>query len=75
MVKVIISGTKATINKYKWSSPDKDLAAMLNSSLPWHGAGPSDPNPDLTAAQDAIAKFGGEILQSDPVEYVEGRIY
>ena len=75
MVKVIIDGEPATINNYVWASPAEGLADLLNSELPWHGAGPSDPNPDLTAAQDAVKKFGGEVLSFTPVEYVEGRIY
>jgi hypothetical protein len=75
MVKVTIMNEPATINGYVWTSPVKGLAEFLNAFLPWHGASPSDPNPDLTAAQDAIKKFGGEIIHADPVEYVEGRIY
>ena len=75
MVKTIIAGQPATIEGYVWTSPDAGLAAMLNAGLPWHGAGPSDPNPDLTAAQDAVKTLGGEVLEASPVEYVEGRIY
>jgi hypothetical protein len=75
MVKVTIAGHPATIDGYVWTSPDAGLASMLNASLPWHGSSPANPHPDLTAAQDAIAVFGGEILHADPVEYVEGRIY
>jgi hypothetical protein len=75
MVKVTVAGQPATIDGYVWTSPVAGLADMLNAGLPWHGASPADGDPDLAAAQDAIAKFGGEILHADPVEYVEGRIY
>ena len=75
MVKVLVGGTPATINNYVWRSKDVRLADMLNGRLPWYGVSPADPNPDLTAAQDAVKKFGGEVLSFTPVEYVKGRIY
>jgi len=75
MVKVLIGERTATISDYVWESSDPLFANLLNGRLSPFGTSPADPNPDLTAAQDAIAKFGGKILQADPVEYVEGRIY
>ena len=75
MVKVLIGKTPATIDGYVWESPDVLLASLLNGFLPWYGVSPSYPNPDLTAAQDAVKRFGGEVLSFTPVEYVEGRIY
>jgi len=75
MVRIKILDEVATINGYQWRSENESLTAMLTAMLSPFGTSPSDPHPDLTAAQDAIAVFGGEILHADPVEYVEGRIY
>ena len=75
MVKIKTMGNEAIAQNGAWQSKDKLTQAMLRSLIPWHGVSPSDPNPNLTAAQKAIETFGGEILHADPVEYVEGRIY
>lgn len=75
MVKIETMKQIATINKYKWQSKNEALTAMLNAYLPTNGPSGADPNPDLTAARNIVAIFGGEILHADPTEYVEGRIY
>lgn len=75
MVTVNIAGDIATIDGYEWQSDNESLQELLNAML--HPSGPSgaDPYPDLTAAEAAIAKLGGEVTHADEVEYVEGRIY
>jgi hypothetical protein len=58
----IFQGVEATIDQYKWTSPDPEIAKILNNLLPVDGAEASDPNPDYTEAQKIIKRFGGEIL-------------
>ena len=75
MVKVNISGEIAEIKDYKWTGDNDALVGLLNAMLDFGGPAGDDPHPSLTAAQNAIARLGGEIVHSDEVEYVEGRIY
>lgn len=58
----IFQGVEATIDQYKWSSPNPKIAQILNNLLPPDGPEASDPNPDYTAAQAMVKQFGGEIL-------------
>ena len=75
MVKIKTMGSEAVIQNGVWVSDDALTQEMLRSIVPWHGVSPSDPNPNLTFAEQAVSRFGGEILHADPVQYVEGRIY
>ncbi len=75
MVKVNIGGDAAEIEGYEWTGDNDALVGLLNAMLDSSGPSGADSNPDLTAAQDAISRLGGEILHADEVEYVEGRIY
>lgn len=75
MVKVNIGGDIAEIKDYEWAGDNDALVDLLNAMLDSGGPSGADPNPNLTAAQAAISRLGGEILYADEVEYVEGRIY
>lgn len=75
MVTVNIGGDIATIDGYEWQSTNEALQDLLNGMLDPLGPSGADPNPDLTAAQAAIAALGGKVTQADKTEYVEGRIY
>ena len=73
--KIRFFDVEAVINGYKWSCPDKTLEQLLNSTLNPYGPSGADPNPDLNAALQFIETYGGELLDYDETEYVEGRIY
>ena len=66
---------EATVEDLVWTSEYPDFTDMLNSMLSPNGPSGADRNPDLTAAQKAVAFLGGEVVRFDPAEYVEGRIY
>ena len=69
---------KATINGYHWKSESVGLARLLNAQLALNhpdGPGGEDPNPDLTAAREAVKAYGGEVLEFDRVKRVAGRVY
>lgn len=65
MVKIKIGDTEATIENYEWSCKDKLLRQVLNGMLDPLGPSGADPYPDLTAAREAVAKLGGEIVEYD----------
>lgn len=76
MATVQFGASIATIDGYKWRSANLPLASLLNARLPIYGASGADPNPDLTAAQEAAKALGGAILdEGEPMESIEGRIY
>jgi hypothetical protein len=75
MVKVKILGSIATLDGQEWKSEDSILKRLLTQDLQTFGYSFYDPNPNLTAAQNAVKKWGGEVLEASPVEYVKGRIY
>lgn len=70
-----IGSFTATIDNYKWTSDNKEFAAMLTTLLPALGPSGSDPNPDHTAAVEAVNLLGGEVVSFDQLPYVDGRIY
>lgn len=72
---VKIGPHKARIEGYVWTCEDKALQRLLNALLSPFGPSGSDPNPDASAAEAAVKTLGGRVLQADPTEYVEGRVY
>ena len=64
-VTIQILMSNATIENGIWSSKDKTLKRFLDSLKPLYGHGGADPNPDLTAAQEAVNLTGGEIINID----------
>lgn len=70
-------GFEATIDGYEWTSKDERLASVLNGMLSPGGAGGEDPDPDRTAALEAVEKLGAEIVASDDEdgEYEEDEIF
>ena len=62
-VVVEIGGEKAEINDYKWTSEDKVLQGLLNSMIDPIGPSGADPYPDLTAADDAVKRLGGKVVE------------
>lgn len=75
-VTVQIGDSLATCKDWQWSSTDKQLEKKLSGLLDPRGPTGADPWPDATAAQAAIAKYGGKIVgTSNRPEPVPGRIY
>ena len=68
------NGIEATIDKYKWTSDTSKVAQAFTNLLP-----PTprsfDPNPDLTAAQEIVGRFGGEVLRFDQTPFDPKVIY
>lgn len=69
-------GITATVDGYEWSCPVKALEHILNSLLDEGGPSGSDPNPDHTAAIEALDFLGtGELVSYDEMPYVAERVY
>jgi len=74
-VKVLPEEVVAECRGYHWTSTDKDIEGYLNSLLdPWGPSG-SDPNPDYTAALQAVELLGGKVVVYDRTESVENVVY
>lgn len=67
-VKVRLGNFEATIENYRWTSPDARLAEALNARLNPSGPEASDPDPDHTAAQAAARDLDGVIVEADDEE-------
>lgn len=65
----------ATIEKYVWSSSNKDVENWLNGLLKSRSASGSDPNPDCSAARDVISLYGGTLLNCTKLEFDPDKIY
>ncbi len=72
---VRFGGIDATISGYVWSSEDESLAGMLNAMLPAGGPSGADPNPDGTAAQEAVRILRGELVSVDSLPSETGSVY
>jgi len=72
---VRVVGKLAQVDGYEWFSPDKGLQELLNAMLSPLGPSGSDPNPDYHAAEAAVKLLGGEIIDFESTEYVEGVVY
>jgi len=70
-----IGNVEATIKEYVWSCEDAAVEAVLNGMLNPLGPSGADPAPDLHAAQVAVEVLGGEVVSSDEVDFVKGRVY
>ena len=77
MVEVKIAGIAARINEYVWTSDNKDLEKLLNSMLDPEGPSGGDPNPDYTAAMQAVEALGGKITKGKALldDYDPKRVY
>jgi len=73
--KAKIRGVIAIADGYEWQCDDEALKMLLDTLIDPLGPSGADPNPDYTLAKQAVEKFGGELLEYDETEYVEGRIY
>ncbi|MCB1022065.1 MAG: hypothetical protein KDC27_19190 [Acidobacteria bacterium] len=76
-VKVMFGRYEATIDNYRWTSPDAELAKELNERLDPNGPAGSDPDPDYTAARAAARELDGVIVEADEAAEDDGeeRIY
>lgn len=72
---VMIGGEKATIDGYKWTSDDQALEELLNALLDPLGPSGADPNPSLTAAQEAVKRLGGEVVRFDKPKFDPEAVY
>ena len=66
---------EATIDGYKWTSKSESLKDMLNALLDPDGLSGSDPNPDETAAIEAVELIGGEVVRATPADFNARTIY
>ena len=66
---------EATIDGWKWTSENKELATVLNQELDPAGPSGADPDPDGNEARRMAAKFGGEVIRRDKVPYDKDEIY
>lgn len=60
--------TSAVVANGRWHSPDADLASLLNArALNLHGFS------DMSLAEDAASRYGGEVttVQPPPPKFVE----
>ena len=73
--KIRMGGTEATIDGYKWTSEDKALEGALNAMLEVSEVWGSDPNPDYTAAHEAVKALGGEVLEFTESEFDPEAVY
>jgi len=80
MTTISIAGTTAIIEDMRWTSPDLDVAEMLNVLTQMFTDGessPSDPWPDFNEAQRIVREMDHAriIDKGQPPEFVPGRIY
>jgi hypothetical protein len=71
---VKIDGQTSKIDGYEWAG-DEPLTLLLNSLLDPAGPSGGDPNPEWTAANEAIKQLGGEILSFDRLDFDSSAIY
>ena len=76
MVEVKIGGMSATIVGYEWTEGDELLLSILRQDVQIRDDSLSyDPFPAFTIAQEAIDRYGGEIVRQKPPVFTEGAIY
>lgn len=63
--RVLFPEGEATIKEYHWTAERPSFERLLNSLLDPYGPGGHDPNPDLTAAKEAMKLLGGKLLSWD----------
>lgn len=70
MSATLIFGTElATVNSGLWSGDNPtlvDLLTAMTGDLRPLGPSGDDPDPDLSLAQDAARRLGGEVVRSTP---------
>ena len=67
---------EAVCEGYEWHCEDKVIERYLNSLLNPMGPGGEDPNPDLTAAEQALEEIpDSELVDYTPMNRVEGVVY
>jgi hypothetical protein len=67
VAKITIAGFEAEVKDYKWTCPESpELEGLLNARLNPGGPSGSDPNPDRTAAQNAVKFLGGKVTDPGP---------
>lgn len=73
--RIQISDTIAEISLQKWIvvSGDNRWAEILNDDIPVSGPSPSDPDPDLTQAENAVKNYGAKMLSSKSDTYGDSK--
>lgn len=76
-VRVKMWGRELEVERYEWRCPSlPELAVWLNEQRPEGGASGADPHPDLTLAQEATKKWGGDIIdEGEPPRRDPGVVY
>lgn len=65
MIKLDISGTKATLQRGRWTCTHKVIERYLNSLIDPLGPSGADPYPELTIAKEAARRLRGTIISLD----------
>jgi len=68
-------GTRVSIEGYQVACQYPAVKSCVEAFVPDLGASGSDPNPDLTLANEVIKHLGGRIVRADETEDVPGRVY
>ena len=67
---------EATISNYEWRCQDKSFRGALNTDLGMWGPSGDDPNPDLNAAEHAVERFGGRIVEvNQSIKFDPKKVY
>ena len=75
MVKIKATDGEFVIEDYNWSGTNAETVNFLNARLSVLGPAGYDPDPDHTAALDALLFIGGEIVKHDELSYDPDAIY
>lgn len=75
MVKIQATDGEFTVDGYHWTGTNAAVVEFLNAMLSPFGPSGADPDPDHTAALDAMRLIGGEIVHHDELPYEPGRVY
>lgn len=72
---VRIGGLMAVIEGWHWEADEPWLADLLNGMLDEDGPSGDDPQPEINAAEAAVAELGGEVVSAVPGKTKPGEIY
>ena len=75
MVVIQIGDTEVKIFRQRVMCDDEVIRMLLSTEAIRYNASGSDPNPDLSIAQDVVGTFGGRITHADDVLFDDNLIY
>jgi hypothetical protein len=66
---------RATVSGYEWQCENKHLEKYLNTMRDDFGTSPSQPDPNLDLANEAISRLRGEIIKHSAPVQKEGVVF